>query len=315
MKLQYAGIIKELFFTRQYRECLHVCQQVLGSTPEKSLPWKYAGKSLLALGEFNKAQQYLAESHRLDAYDPETAKDLGNMYLNLNSTENAAKWFKKSLEIDNDYAPALNNLAYLEKQNGKNLEADYLFKKAMKADPKLEQAYTGAAANLLILEDLNQAELFAKQACRINAKTPNANEILGIIFQKRKNYQRAIESYLKELSINPKANTSLLNLGLLFLHEGKTTESIELLSRAAMINSSDQCSFLLAKAYEKIGKTKEAIAEYKKIDISKSHDKMISFNFGLCLLNAGNNIAAIEAFKNTIKLDKTFTTAWSNIDV
>ena len=37
---------------------------------------------------------------------------------------------------------------------------------------------------------------------------------------------------------------------------------------------------------------------------------MIPFKLGLCLLNTGNNIDAIEAFKMAIKMDETFLTAW-----
>ena len=72
--------------------------------------------------------------------------------------------------------------------------------------------------------------------------------------------------------------------------------------RAAAINPSEQCSLLLAQAYQNIGKPKEAIVEYKKIDIIQTQNKIIPFNLGLCLLNTGSNIDAIEAFKIAISL-------------
>ena len=40
---------------------------------------------------------------------------------------------------------------------------------------------------------------------------------------------------------------------------------------------------------------------------------MIPFNLGLCLLNLGNNIDAIEAFKIAIQIDDSFSPAWGNI--
>ena len=103
--------IKELSSTGRHQECLQTCHRLLQSKAEDPLLWKYAGKSLIALGQFEKAQQFLSKAHQLDATDPETAKDIGNTYLNLGFIDKAAKWYEKSIEINNNYAPALNNLA------------------------------------------------------------------------------------------------------------------------------------------------------------------------------------------------------------
>ena len=240
--------IQELSSTGNHQQCLLACQKILQSEPENPLPWKYAGKSLLALGQFEKAQQCLIKSHQLDTSDPETTKDIGNSFLNLGNQDAAAQWYEKSLSANNNYAPAINNLANLKRQEGNNQEAVDLFKRAIQADPQLVQAYVGAAASSLALGDLDQAGSFATRAIEINAHAPGINEILGITFQNKKHYQQAVESYQKELEINPKSNTSLLNLGLLLLQQGEAAAAIEPLERAAVINASEQCSLLLAQA-------------------------------------------------------------------
>ena len=274
--------IQELSAAGRHQECLQACQNALQGNPEETFAYKYAGKSLLALGQLEKAQQCLLKAHELDGNDPETAKDIGNIFLNLGNKENALQWYKKSLKINNDYAPAINNLANLKRQSGSNQEAIDLFKRAIQADPQLIQAYLGAAQSLLTLRDLDQAESFATQAIEINESFPGVNEILGIISQNKKNPQQAVESYQKELAINPKSSSSLLNLGLLLIQQGNPAAAIEPLARAGSISPSEQCSLLLAQAYQSIGQLKEAIVEYKRLGISESHDKIIPFNFGLC---------------------------------
>ena len=134
-------IIHDLSSTGRHQECLHACQQLLQSEPENPLPWKYAGKSLLALGQFEKAQQYLIKAHQLNISDPEIAKDIGNSFLNLGNKDAASQWYEKSLGINYNYAPAINNLANLKRQGGNNQEAVDLFKRAIQADPQLAQAY------------------------------------------------------------------------------------------------------------------------------------------------------------------------------
>ena len=177
----------------------------------------------------------------------------------------------------------------------------------------LIQAYLGAAESFLTLGVLNKAESIARQAIQINARFAGANEILGNILQKKKNYKQAAESYQKELNINPQASTSLLNYGLMLLRLGKISESIEPLTLAAAINPSEQCSLLLAQAYQNTGQLNEAIVEYKKLDVSRIDNKLIPFNLGICLLKTSNNADAMEAFRSTINLDKTFVPAWENL--
>ena len=178
--------VKDLSASGRYEDCLQACQKLLQREPEHTCSWKYAGKSLLALGQFEKAQQCLAKAHQLDTSDPETIKDIGNTFLSLGNKDAAAQWYEKSLGVNHNYAPAINNLANLKRKGGNNQEAVDLFKRAIQTDPKLIQAYVGAAASLLALRDLDQAEAFATQAIKINAHSPGINEILGIIFQNKK---------------------------------------------------------------------------------------------------------------------------------
>ncbi|WP_170953464.1 tetratricopeptide repeat protein [Synechococcus sp. UW179A] len=305
--------IQELSAAGRNQECLQACQNALQTNPEVYYAYKYAGKSLLALGQFEKAQQYLVKAHQLDGSDPEIVKDIGNIFLNLSDTAAALEWYEKALEINNNYAPAINNIASLKRQSGNTQEAINLFKRAIHADSKLIQAYVGVAASFLAIGDIDQAESFAHQALAINENTPGINEILGIIFQNKNKPDQAVEFYQKELGINPKADNSFLNLGLLLLQKGQAADAAKSLSKASALAPSEQCSLLLAQAYQNLGQFKEAIVEYRKLDIDQSKNKIIPFNLGLCLLNTGNNIDAVEAFKIVIQLDESFIPAWTSI--
>ena len=57
--------IQELSAAGRHQECLQACQNALQTNPEETYPYKYAGKSLLALGQFQKAQQCLVRAHLL----------------------------------------------------------------------------------------------------------------------------------------------------------------------------------------------------------------------------------------------------------
>ena len=108
--------ILDLSSTGHHKECLQACQQLLQNEPENPLPWKHAGKSFLALGQFENAQQCLTKAHQLDNKDPETIKDIGNIFNALQNDAEAIRLYRAALSIDQNYAPAINNLGLIAKR-------------------------------------------------------------------------------------------------------------------------------------------------------------------------------------------------------
>ena len=194
--------IPEISSTGRHQECLQACQQLLQSEAENTLPWKYAGKSLVALGQFEKAHQYLVKAHELDNQDPEILKDIGNIFLNLGCTDDAKKWYTKALEVNNKYAPAINNLADIQRQSGNNKEAADLFKQAIETDPPNPGISRCGSKPIGIRRSRSGAN--NRKKSHPISKLPGINEILGIIFQNKK-FPEAIESYQEELVINPQS--------------------------------------------------------------------------------------------------------------
>ena len=81
--------IRVLWSTGRHNECLQASQQLLRSDPMDPMPWKYAGKAFLALGQFEEALQCLTKAHQIDTKDPDTIKDIGNSNLKLGSLNKA----------------------------------------------------------------------------------------------------------------------------------------------------------------------------------------------------------------------------------
>ena len=94
---------------------------------------EYAGKSLLALGHYEKAQ-CLAKAHQIDKNDPEIIKDIGNIFNSMQNTSEAVKFYKYALSIDPNYAPAMNNLGLIAKSKGDLVAAEILIKRAIDLD-------------------------------------------------------------------------------------------------------------------------------------------------------------------------------------
>ena len=83
--------IKELSTAGRHQECLQACQNTLQGNPEEAFAYKYAGKSLLALGQLEKAHQCLDKAHQLDGSDPEIVKDIDNIFNALQNDAEATR--------------------------------------------------------------------------------------------------------------------------------------------------------------------------------------------------------------------------------
>ena len=117
--------IKQLSDAGRHQECLQACQNTLQGNPKEAFPYKYAGKSLLALGQLEKAQSCLIKAHQLDQTDPETAKDIGNCFKSTQNYAEAIKAYKYALSIDPNYAPAFSNFGNAVRDYG---ELNYAIK-------------------------------------------------------------------------------------------------------------------------------------------------------------------------------------------
>ena len=144
------AIIQDLSAAGRHQAwCLQACQVVLQANPEETCAYKYLGKSLLALKQFEKARQCLLKARQLDGSDPETVNDIGNIFYIYNNDSEALRHYKSALSIDQDYAPAIFNFGLIAKQYGNLGVAEQLVKWACNLDQSVANYYTNLSHMLL----------------------------------------------------------------------------------------------------------------------------------------------------------------------
>ena len=298
--------IQELSVTGRYQECLQACRNILRINAEESYVYQYKGKSLLALGQFHEAKNSLLKAYQLDDSDPEIPKDIGNSFLKMGDTVNALIWYEIALKVCSTYAPAINNIANIKREDECFEEAIKLYKRAIQSDPNLTQAYFGAAATFIELGDYDQAEAFACKVLATDERVVGINEILGIIYQNKSNTDKAIECYRKELEHNPIAIASLSNLGFLLLQKGEMVTAVESLEKVSVLAPTDRNSLLLAQSYQALGKFNDAICQYKQLSEKQLSNKIILFNLGICFFEIRQFHDAIGSFQEAVRLDSCY---------
>ena len=231
--------IQELSSTGNHQECLQACQQLLQSEPENPLPWKYAGKSLLALGQFEKAQQYLIKAHQHDPKDPETIKDIGNIFNALQNDAEAIRLYKAALSIEQNYAPAINNLGLIAKRQGKLVAAEQLVKRACDLDQSFAPYHMNLGGIYKNLGKLDQALASTLKSLELKPNNPDALMNLGMTYETLNDLDSALESYTESANLiaqrNESSLTSLISASTILLQMNRAEDAKKALSKALAI--------------------------------------------------------------------------------
>ena len=83
---------------------------------------------------------------------PEAYINLGLVYANLKEYKEAAKNFRKAIRLDKNSAKAYSLLASVMIEDGMALEAQKLFEKSVKIEPRESDTYLNWAVSLLKLK-------------------------------------------------------------------------------------------------------------------------------------------------------------------
>ncbi len=243
--------IQEHSVAGRHQDCLKACQNALQANPEETYAYKYAGKSLIALGQFEKAQQCLLKAHQLDGSDPETIKDIGNVFNALQNDAEAIRLYKSALAIDPKYAPAINNLGLIAKRQGDFDSAEHLVKKAKDLDQSFAPYHMNLGAIYKELGQLDQALASTLKSLELKPDYPDALVNLGWIFQAMGNMEESTKSLQKALSISPQ------------LPEALYLSSVSL-------KGVDSANFLLNKI-EKVDQNTLNLSDSTKIQFAKAN--------------------------------------------
>jgi tetratricopeptide (TPR) repeat protein len=138
--------------------------------------------------------------HILTLFDsPEVYYNLGYINTVLERYEEAIAYFRRATEIDQTFAQAYQRMGECYMAMGKNEDAQKLLNLAA-------EIYTSKDK-----QDETRAEVL-QEVMRVNPKTINIFNTLGIIYRRQARYEEAADQYRRALKVNPKDENIHYNL-------------------------------------------------------------------------------------------------------
>lgn len=214
----------------------------------------------------NLIQEALAKS-RQEPDNPLHKRELGKLYAQKGNYEQALSYLEALFSAEAGSDPTLEK--EINDIKAKMITAKITEKKSQLAADPGSAAIKEDIARL----DLEHSQLLMRDAEHLVEKYPNDlmyRYDLGALYMKTGNVQGAIEQFQKSVGQPQRRVASLNYLGQCFQHEGLHDLAIDQYVRAIedlpmMDNLKKEITYNLASAYDAIGETEKAVAEFKKI--------------------------------------------------
>jgi tetratricopeptide (TPR) repeat protein len=238
------------------------------------------GNRYLMNGELEKSRIQFKNVTTSDHKVPHAHLGLAKIALREDNLTDAQNQLQIALQLAPEYREAHALLADIYRRTADTARAEEEFKLMNKLPVRLDLAdpvYSEMEAegvssfwcqvranNYLNAGQLDDAEREFKKA--VEAKP---NEVsytsLGYVYQRKKQYDQALEQYQSALKLNPNYVSALNNSAVIYFETGKTAEAIELVKQALKIDPESVDSYLnLGTFLNQSGRRAEAITTFKQ---------------------------------------------------
>ena len=137
---------------------------------------------------------------------------------------------------------------------------------------------------------------------------------LGLVYEKGKKFEKAIECYNAAIKIDPKEIKPYLSLATLYKDQVQYDEAIKVYQQGLINNPSNHIILSnLGNLFYLQHKYEDAIISHQRAVKAKPDSHEVQFNFANTLLNSGKYTEAIEAYRKTSELKPNFYRAKINL--
>jgi Flp pilus assembly protein TadD len=209
-------------------------------------------------------QEYLA-ALKIEPHDPSIHYNLSLLYKEEGLLDRADWHFQTALELDAKYRTAYNNAGIRLEKNRKFVSAQEEYKNVLRLNPDNFPARLGFIRVLIKLKYIDAALQECKQLLSKDGSHAAAWSLLGLIYQKKKEFSLAVQAYEKSISLGQVAAAAHYNLGSLYAKISCVDKAINEYKKAAISGGDGPCLRLrLGYLYVKKKNFYKARREYSR---------------------------------------------------
>lgn len=179
------------------------------------------GKIKEAIKEYEDLLKRMPKEDRLSVY-----KALGYLYTEIGRNKRAISSYRSAVELDKKDANLYYNLFFLYQKIGQNEKADYYLRKAVSLRPADIEGQLRLSKRLIKKGKLKEAEGHLDAILKKRPRSAEALLLKADIMERRKDKEGLKKVYRTMLSIQPKNETIIYNLGVLEYETGNLKKAL-----------------------------------------------------------------------------------------
>lgn len=251
--------------------------------------------SIYSLAALHFKAKSLATLGRAGAVQSCTVTEQAYQALGEDRFADAAALFRKALEADQFYAPALRNWAILLSELGRFEQALELYGRALSLEGQNTNAWYGRGVCLARLNRLPEAVQAFRRAVELAPNDAEAWKDLGTCLVQQQKYQEALEAWQKAAQLDPRIDLRENIRQLQTWTEGQL-----------------HWPSMLAYAHFREGHLREAAAYFDASLAIDPRQDVLWNDRGLCAEHLEGPKRAIECFDRVLVIDPENAHAWYN---
>lgn len=282
--------------------------QLLGSLPPRQqiTGWvlHQQGRAFLEMNDFTAAQRSLELMQVKDPGRMQGLELLSTVYWQLKKEVSLANLSQRVVDMDR-----LSPQAWCVVGNCFSLQKDHesalvFFKRSLQLDNDFTYSHTLSGYEYMANEDFDKAIACFRQALRVDERHYNAWYGLGAIYHRQEKFDVAEHHFEKAVAINSGSSVLRCNLGIAQHANGKSYQALDTLHGAFQLDPKNpQARFQRATIYSALQRPEEALVELEKVRDAAPREATIHFAMGKVLKRLGRLEEAMKCFLTAMDLD------------
>ena len=310
----YYGLGLSQYFRKNFDKAIDCFRRVIEQAGDFEFTHHLLARCFRAKGSLNQVIFHGQKAIEFGHEDSEIYLIMGEAYLNLKDSANAARCFNKSLEINKDFYPSQLGLVSAASLDGHLETALELANKLLAELPSSAQALAARGDLLYHSGKFNSAAVDYKDQTAQDPNDPIGWNNLGNCLLKQGYFASAEEIYRKTLSISSNFALAYRNLAVSLLKQDKKEEAVCFFEEyLTLVKNDPDVQIVLADLYYNAGEYWKAIDNYESFLKQNPGQTDSLLRLADCYFNLGRFESAKMGYSLILKRDPENTLAASRL--
>ncbi len=244
-----------------------------------------------------------------------TANSLGTALQDEGRIGEAIAQYRRALELDPKYTPALNNLGTALRASGRLDEAAAVLGQAIEQQADAARAHYNLGNVLMAQGRPREAVAAFRAALGINPRSVDTHNNLGMALEAAGDLDAAVSAFRQAVALDDRSAVAVGNLGRALATKGEVGEAATALQRSIDLDPANPATrYDLGSLLLETGRAERA-AEVLRLALAlKPDDAKAHNNLGIALAMQGRIAEAVNHWREALRLEPGFKDAQVNLE-